>query len=113
MNKVIETKYPTIFNNIVGIIKLSEFFEFRLDAEIVPDTARYFIIKKGLRVFIDEETGEEKREYLSGVYVTGKHKDWDEDIDIPRYLNLWGFWKFSSNGSDFLNEEMIEIDMDK
>lgn len=103
--------YPTIFKNIVGTIKLSEFFEFCQDEEIAPGTARYFIIKKSLRTIVNSLTGQEEQEYISGVYVTGKLKDRNEDIDIPRYLNLWGFWVYSINGPDFLNEEMIEIDM--
>lgn len=101
----------TNFKNIVGTIPLSELFEFKLDDALIPETARYFIIKSALRTKIDEKTGEEIQEYISYVYSTGVRKDNDEMIDSCRCLDLWNNWRYSFNDRDFLKREMIEIDM--
>ena len=103
----------TIFKNIVGEINLSDFYQFKPDPELKPETARYFIIKKGLKKKVNSETGEEVQEYNAYVYSTGHHVSWNRPIDTPRCLDIFGQWRFSFNGRDFLKAEMLEINMDK
>lgn len=101
-----------IFKNISGKIPLSELFSFKPDPELVPDTTRYFIIKRGLRTTVDPKTGLEVREYLGYVYSTGTHKDWKRPIDQPRCLDMFNWWRFSFDSSSHWRDvEMLEIDM--
>lgn len=107
---------PTIFRNIVGIIPRSELFDFKLDDRLAPETARYFIRKSAMKYnLIDKETGLTYNEYTSYIYSTGydTNKYTEGYIKQSRCLDMWNSWRFSFNDRDFLDSEMIEIDMSR
>ena len=101
----------TLFKNIVGTIKKSELFDFKLDKELNPSSARYFLIKRGIKTRINPDTNEEEQVYNSYIYSTGIEirGGHEEPIQFPRCLDMFGMWRFSFNDRDFLNEEVIEI----
>ena len=104
----------TLFKNIISYVKRSEVFEFELDPELIPDTARYFLVKGMFKDERDENgdlTG--NKAYFGSVYSTGYGIKRKEMIKFPRRLDAWGFWVYSVNSNDFLNAEVIEILMDE
>lgn len=101
----------TLFKNIVGTIKKSELFDFKLDEGLIPSSARYFLIKKGIKTIINSDTNEEEQVYNSYIYSTGIEIRGGHEVPIqfPRCLDMFGMWRFSFNDRDFLNTEVIEI----
>ncbi len=103
-------KQDTLFKNIVGTVNKSGLFPFKLNNRLNPESARYFLIKKAYKTKINEE-GIKENHYYDYVYSTGILKQYNKPLRFPMCLNIWGSWRNSINKEEFLNEEMLEIDM--
>lgn len=95
------------FKNIVGKVNYSEIeargFGFKLDKDLEPSTARYFIGAEFLKL----------PNFKGCIYSAGVRKETGNTRILPHFFDLWGQWRCTYCGLKCWGDPMLEIIFDK